>query len=221
VVLAVVDPGVGTGRRAVAIGTGAHADQGPHWLVGPDNGLLLPTAEAWGGVVRAVELTGSEGLARTFDGRDLFAPAAAHLTLGGDPGDLGPDLDPAGLEAGPVAADRPGRVASDTPGGITAVVLWVDRFGNVQLDLRPDDLATAGLSPGDAVEVAVGRDAIAGRARWVAAFAELDPGELGMLADANGRMALVCDRAPATGLLGGPGPGDRVRLVPERPAPRH
>jgi S-adenosylmethionine hydrolase len=219
VVLAVVDPGVGTGRRAVAIGTGARADDAPHWLVGPDNGLLVPVAQALGGVDRAVDLTGSGGVGGTFDGRDLFAPVAAHLALGGDPGALGPDLDPDHLQVAPPARGHPDPPADDQIGGITATVLWVDRFGNVQLDLRPDHLAAAGLAPGDVVGVAVGRDAVAGRARWVRAFAALDPGELGMLVDANGHIALVCDRAAATCLLGAPGPGDRVRLIPERPAP--
>ena len=131
VVLAVVDPGVGTERRAVAIrvrgGTGgdpppsspplssAEAGQ-PSWLVGPDNGLLVPMAAALGGVDRLIVLDRPPdprpGSGPTFDGRDVFAPAAAHLARGGAPGSLGRDADPASLARPP-----PGAMDREPSGG--------------------------------------------------------------------------------------------------------
>ncbi len=88
VVLAVVDPGVGGGRRAVVLETAG--DTGPRWLVGPDNGLLVAAAELLGGVAAAVELAPpGPGSARTFDGRDVFAPAVADLCSGTELHQLG------------------------------------------------------------------------------------------------------------------------------------
>src|SRR5436309_8972651 len=94
--LAVVDPGVGGSRRALAL-----RDAEGRLYVGPDNGLLVPAAERFGGIADAFELANPryalESVSRTFHGRDLFAPAAAHLALGVDPAELGPPLDPAAL----------------------------------------------------------------------------------------------------------------------------
>jgi S-adenosyl-L-methionine hydrolase (adenosine-forming) len=219
VVLAVVDPGVGSDRRGVAIGLADEPSPtgGPQWLVGPDNGVLLPLAVALGvREAREIDVVAaanrgwpSVGGARTFDGRDLFAPAAAHLVAGRPPEVVGPVIDPATLMAAP---SRPGP--SDDHGG-SVVISWIDRFGNVQLDLTPADVRDIAVGD-DQVDVEMEGAGTRHRARRVQAFVELEPGELGLLADANGRWSLVCDRASASNALGRPTVGDRVRLWPVR-----
>jgi S-adenosylmethionine hydrolase len=233
VVVAVVDPGVGTDRRAVALGL---AGPGPTWLVGPDNGLLIPGARTLGGVVRAIELRAgihrtSGAAGATFDGRDVFAPAAAHLVTGGDPAGLGPDIDPAGLVAAvPVGHPATDPVWAPDGSGVMAPVGWIDAFGNAQLVLAPDALARLGLVPGGPARVRVRSGAgpadtpgapvparwVEARwveARWVEAYAQLAPGELGLLTDANGRVALVLNRASAAAALLIAGPGTEVEVA--------
>ncbi|HZD64812.1 MAG TPA: SAM-dependent chlorinase/fluorinase [Acidimicrobiales bacterium] len=218
VALAVVDPGVGTSRRAIVVepaDLGSRA-AGPDGLVfvGPDNGLLLPAVEALGGAARAVALppasypvvprvVGAPGEAGpTFDGRDVFAPAAAALARGADPLDLGTEIDPATLVPGPQVVSR------TVPGGVAAPVVWVDRFGNAQLALAPDDGGPVGSVVG--LELAGGTRASARRVR---AFADLDPGEVGLVVDSSGLLALVCDRRSAARHLG-VAQGDEVVLRP-------
>jgi len=117
--LAVVDPGVGGRRQAVALRVGGS------WYVGPDNGvfgLVLATADQDRvPVVEAWSLKVPDGASPTFHGRDVFAPAAAHLAGAGPASDLGQKLDPAGLQ----------RVALDPPR-----VLFADNFGNLVTSLR-------------------------------------------------------------------------------------
>src|SRR5207237_739042 len=130
--LAVVDPGVGGVRRPLALRDGEG-----RLYVGPDNGLLLPAAERYGGVAAAHELANPSyalgHVSRTFHGRDLFSPAAAHLALGVPLGELGPPIDPGELVR--LEIPQPERIA----GGIRATVLAVDRFGNAALNLTRDD----------------------------------------------------------------------------------
>jgi S-adenosylmethionine hydrolase len=216
VVLAVVDPGVGSKRRGVAIEVGT--DVGPRWMVGPDNGLLLPAADLLGGRRRALALAGTS----TFDGRDVFAPAAAHLVGGGAPEDLGPPIDVDGLVALP-AGSVPVSVAD---GVLTTSVTWVDGYGNVQLAGDGPAWEQVGVVPGATVLVDLdpiptdgrrGQESVSppgrpARARPVSSFTSLDPGELGLLVDANGRHALVLDRASAASALGIAGPGTVVRV---------
>jgi S-adenosylmethionine hydrolase len=222
VVLAVVDPSVGTRRRAVALETGGSP---PRALVGPDNGLLAAPAEAAGGVRRAVALDRREVARRaaalgspssrvpahgpTFDGRDLFAPAAALLALGLDLGELGPPLEPASLMPTPRPHCRVRR------GEVEVEVVGVDRFGNLELGAGPEEAAAAGLpAPGGALLVVPTNPTkgTAVPARRVVAFGELDEGEVGLLVDSAGSLALVVDRASAAARLG-LGRGDRVRLA--------
>ncbi len=203
VVLAVVDPGVGGDRRGVAVET---AGRSRRWLVGPDNGLLVPAAERAGGIAGAVALAGRS----TFDGRDVFAPAAAHLAAGGDPGELGPAVEPASL-ARPPTRPPAGR---DPSGGLVTAVRWIDGFGNVALDAAPGDLDALGPAGGGRAEVVVGSRIFF--ARRVAAFAALAPGELGLLADADGHLSLVEDRASAARRLGPVGAGTPVVVRPTR-----
>src|SRR5690606_23664863 len=126
VVLAVVDPGVGTDRRGVAIEVGG----GQSYLVGPDNGLLASAVAMSGGATAAVELANPElqlpAPGATFAGRDIFAPAAAHLCNGVALDELGPAIDPLHLLPGLIPIPR------DADDGLAAEVLWVDRFGNCQ-----------------------------------------------------------------------------------------
>lgn len=205
VVLAVVDPGVGTARRAVAVEVG----DGAAVLVGPDNGLLAPAVALVGGASRAVELTSPvhrlEAPGPTFDGRDVFAPAAAHLCLGVPLEDLGPEIDPAGL--------RPGLVPLPQPedGGLGAEVLWVDRYGNVQLNVGPDEVDA--LVPGATEVVGVRVEDTTRTAHRVRAYGDLAPGRLGLATDSYGLLAVVLDRRSAAAELG-LSAGDAVTLVP-------
>lgn len=149
VFLAVVDPGVGTVRRALAVETASGAT-----LVGPDNGLLAPAWEQLGGAARAVEITSERVLLHpvspTFHGRDVFAPAAAHLAAGVAPAELGPAVDPAGLV-------RLTPLASRVEGGqLHGAVLLVDHFGNLSLNLSREELDRVGVGIGDPVEVHIG-----------------------------------------------------------------
>jgi S-adenosyl-L-methionine hydrolase (adenosine-forming) len=193
VVLAVVDPGVGTDRRLLGV------DCGQATLVGPDNGLLAPAVAMLGGPRAVVTLTSPEhrlpAPGPTFAGRDVLAPAAAHLAAGGDLADLGDPVDPATLVPGVLGLPRP---LDD--GAIEADVWWVDRFGNCQLNCGPDELSAAGAEPGGTVEVLVGDRAKS--ARWVEAYADARPSELVLLVDSYGLLALALDRESAAAEYG-------------------
>ena len=140
--LAIVDPGVGGPRRPLAL-----RDAEGRLYVGPDNGLLLPAASRQG-IDQAHELANPEyaleSISRTFHGRDLFAPAAAHLATGVPLEELGPPVDPEGL----VRLDLPGPVVRD--GAIHATLLYVDSFGNIALNLDRDDVEALGIVVRDA-----------------------------------------------------------------------
>jgi hypothetical protein len=209
VVLAVVDPGVATSRRAIAIEVAG----GDGVLVGPDNGLLAPAVALAGGAGRVVELTNPEyrldAPGATFAGRDIFAPAAAHLCNGVDLEALGPLLDADLLVPGLVPLPQ---IADDH--AITQV-LWVDTYGNVQLNVGPDDL---GAELRDAVEVRAHQPAdptggIVRIARPAAAFADIGPGSIGIVTDSSGLLTLAMDRRSAAEELG-LSEGDQVTLRP-------
>lgn len=202
--LAVVDPGVGTARRAVALATLGGA------LVGPDNGLLVPAADALGGVVAAVELTEFllEPVSATFHGRDVFAPAAAHLALGRPLTELGPELDPAGLIRLPVP------LTSAVPGRLTTEVLGVDGFGNVQLAAGAADLDAAGAVPGRRVHVEIGGRSV--EARVGRTFADVPPGSAVVLLDSAARVAVAVNGGSAAAVFGGR-VGEAAVVLVERP----
>jgi S-adenosylmethionine hydrolase len=211
VVLAVVDPGVGTHRRAVAVEVGG----GQSYLVGPDNGLLAPAVAMVGGATAAVVLDNPEyhlpPVGTTFDGRDVFAPVAAHLCLGVPLERLGTPIDPVKLLPGVLPVSEEGQ-----DGTITAEVLWVDRFGNVQLNVDPHQLdgwpAAVGIQVGDDDHERV--------ATRVTTFAEIPIMTIGLLADSYGLVALAANRSSAARELG-VGETDRVvlRRVEGRVAP--
>src|SRR5712691_5820688 len=144
--LAVVDPGVGGARKALAL-----RDGGGRLYVGPDNGLLVPAAEKLGGIVEAWELTNTaymlEPVSHTFHGRDVFAPVAAHLAGGIALEELGPGVEPASL----VRLELPEPEIGEAT--IRATVLYVDRYGNVQLNLARGDIERVGVVPGRRVEL--------------------------------------------------------------------
>ena len=191
--LAVVDPGVGGIRRPLAL-----RDASGRFYVGPDNGLLLPAAERFGGVAAAHELANPqyalESVSRTFHGRDLFSPAAAHLALGIPLGELGPPIDTGEL----VRLDVPQPAHED--GGIRATVLGVDRFGNAALNLTRDELEEASIVPGTTVEVAAGGN------KWFAVaartFADAREGDLILYEDSYRNVAVAVSRGSAAQLLG-------------------
>ena len=189
--VAVVDPGVGTGRRGLVV-----IDPEGRRLVGPDNGLLTPFL-GHGARIRAIAERGGvipSPRSATFHGRDLFAPAAGYLARGGTPGALGPEVnDPVRL-AVPVAR-REGEA-------LLGEVLGADPFGNLITSIRESDL-------GGAVPVKVD---VGGRAaRFVRAFGDGERGELLALVGSSGRIEIALREASAAASLGGR--GLLVRLV--------
>lgn len=201
--LAVVDPEVGARRRAVALRTAAEG----RLLVGPDNGLLAPAAERFGGVAEAVEISESpwrlEPLSATFHGRDLFAPVAARLAGGAPLASAGTPLDPAEL----VAPERTEpRHEADA---LVAHVVGTDAFGNVVLDAGHDHLVASELRLGDLIAARAGSR----RVRGVVArtFSDVAPGALLLYEDAGGSLALAVNGGDAAALLGLRA-GDEVRL---------
>ncbi len=202
VVLGVVDPGVGSARRGIALRAGAGDGR---LFVGPDNGLLLPAAELDGETVaEAVQLPRPRGTpgAATFDGRDVFAPAAAALCNGARLTELGTELDPGGL----VRLLLPHPRHSRLPDGRIVrwcQVDWVDRFGNLQLSAAPsDDDPDAFALAWPAGEAGRSLGSTDRMVRRVRAYADLREGELGMIVDANGHLALVVREGSAAELLG-------------------
>ncbi|HET6533188.1 MAG TPA: SAM-dependent chlorinase/fluorinase [Actinoplanes sp.] len=192
---AVVDPGVGTARRGIAIGTPKGV------LVGPDNGLLVSAAEALGGMATVVELANKDwflgDVSRTFHGRDVFAPAAARIAAGTSLSDAGPAVDQAGL------VRLPDPVVAIGDGWIEAEVLTVDRFGNVQLAATGS--ALSGLGP----ELTVNGNV---RARRGATFADVDKGDLLVYEDSAGQVGIAVNNGRAVVVLS-VRPGDVVRVA--------
>ena len=209
VVLAVVDPGVGSDRRALAVEVGEDGDgdaAGTAVLLGPDNGLLAPAVALAGGARRAVSLTNTDyhldAPGPTFAGRDIFAPAAAHLALGVDLADLGDAADPYSLLPGIVPLTR------EEDGALIGEVLWVDRFGNAQLNVGPDEVAAMG----DRVLVRVG-DRAPRLALRVTNYAALKAGQVGLVVDSYGLLSVALNRRSAAEELK-IGSGDPVTLQP-------
>lgn len=200
--LAVVDPDVGSPRRALAVRTGDG-----RLLVGPDNGLLVPAADRTGGIENAYEITNREyalhPVSATFHGRDIFAPASAHLAKGLDPAELGP----------PLAAD--GLVRLEIPQAdigerrIRATCLYVDRFGNIQLNVHADQLEPLGIVPGRQIEVVLAMDRFYAMAART--FAEARAGDIILYEDAYRNIALAISRGNAAATFG-VRPGMEVRL---------
>jgi hypothetical protein len=209
VVLGVVDPGVGTARRGIGLEVALPAG-GTTSFVGPDNGLLVAAAEAAGEapVASAVELHRDPvppDRGATFDGRDVFAPAAAALCLGTPLAALGERIDPGSLVRLMGGVVEMGRCC------LRAEVTWVDHFGNLQLAATMADARVAGMPTTGTIELTALTDAGRGdpdclprslvpdgvRLRCVEAFGELQQGEFGLLVDSNGHLAVVAGEASA------------------------
>ncbi len=203
--LAVVDPGVGSPRRAVAVRVATD----DRILVGPDNGLLWPAIERFGGAEQAVDVSLSdlrlEPISATFHGRDVFAPVAAHLARGTALADAGEDINPASL----VRIEAPEPVIES--GRVIAHVVSVDGFGNAALDLGDRHLPDSGLRMGRQVTVEVAgtpRDAV-----FALTFADVPDGGLLLYEDSNGSIALAINRGDASAELGLE-PGTEITLRP-------
>ena len=192
--VAVVDPGVGTARRAIALGTPSGL------LVGPDNGLLIAAADALGGITDAIELTNAawhgERVSATFHGRDIFAPVASRLSLGAPLSDAGDAVAVGDL------VRLPPPIVTRGEGYLEAEVLTVDRFGNVQLAATADDLARLGT------HVTVGGM----RAVRTTTFGEAPPGSLIVFGDSAGHAAVAINGGRAVVALGLE-PGDVIRVA--------
>jgi S-adenosyl-L-methionine hydrolase (adenosine-forming) len=205
--LAVVDPEVGARRRAIALRT---ADE-DRLLVGPDNGLLLPASERFGGIAEVVEISESpwrlEPVAATFHGRDLFAPVAARLAAGEPLAEAGAPLEP--VELAPLDVPR----ARQAPGALVATVLGVDGFGNVSLLADHADLAAAGLRIGHPVAVSAGDGRL--DATYARTFADVEPGDALVYEDAARTAAIAVNTGDAASALR-VRPGDEVTIAAAR-----
>jgi S-adenosylmethionine hydrolase len=203
--LAIVDPGVGGPRRAVAVRT---REEG-HLLVGPDNGLLPPAIDHLGGAAEAVDVSRSpfrvEHPSATFHGRDLFAPVAAHLALGRELEEAGEAIDPAGLERQPVSRPRLEHHRA------FAHAERIDGFGNISLDLCPADLDGHPLA--GSPRVSVGSRKRRRTATRAMAFEEVPDGRFLFYEDSSGRMAIAVNRGDASEVLD-LRVGDMVELEP-------
>jgi S-adenosylmethionine hydrolase len=202
--MAVVDPGVGGDRKAVVVRGGEHV------FVGPDNGLLVPAAERLGPIDEAVEITSSEHvlhpISATFHGRDVFAPVAAHVANGVELGELGPAVEPGSL----VRLDVPEPGIGE--GRIRVTVLYVDRYGNVQLNVTTDDLSRAGMAPGDQVEIDLGFESYF--ARVATTFADVRTGDILVYEDSYRNLAVAINGGNAADMLSArPGAELRIRLA--------
>jgi len=215
--LAVVDPGVGAERRAVALRL---ADG--RVLVGPDNGLLSLAAGSdggsgsgsgsgsdGGGIIEAADIGLSrfrlEPISATFHGRDIFAPVAARIAAGESLADCGMPLDPAELVV--IAPPQPGR----DNGTLVAHAVYVDRFGNVQLDVQHADLAGSGLRLGHRVELQSRSGSAV--AQFARTFADVGAGELLVYEDASRTLAVAVSGGDAAARLG-LAAGDELRIRP-------
>jgi S-adenosylmethionine hydrolase len=204
--LAVVDPGVGSVRRPVIL-----SDRDGRVYVGPDNGLLVPAAEC-AGIEAAHELANPEyaleSVSRTFHGRDLFSPAAAHAALGVPLQELGPPLSPDAL----VRLDLPQPSFGD--GVVGATVLYVDRFGNMQLNLTREHLDRVDVVPGTRLElVFAGERYYATAART---FGDARPGEIVLYEDSYRNVAIAINRGSAAEMLAAHS-GQSLELHLDRP----
>jgi S-adenosyl-L-methionine hydrolase (adenosine-forming) len=188
--VAVVDPGVGTARRGIALKT----TEEDRILVGPDNGLLSLAAQRFGGIAEVVDVARSrhrlEPVSATFHGRDLFAPVAAHLAAGAELADAGDPIDPDEI----VRLDMPLAFLED--GELYAHAVGFDRFGNIMLDVEHAELTGSGFRLGHGVEVN-GRPGV-----YATTFADVPAGELILYEDAYKTLALAVNRGSARELLG-------------------
>jgi S-adenosylmethionine hydrolase len=201
--VAVIDPGVGTERWALALRTENGA-----FLVGPDNGLLVPAAEALGGILEVVLLTNERyhvhPVSNTFHGRDVFAPAAAHLAAGVGLSELGEAVDPASL----VGLSLPGVEEEGVSEGVTARIISIDRYGNARLSVLQEE---SGLKYGAALRIDAGDGEMP--VRYLETFGSAKAGELVLVPDSHWRLSLAINKGNAAHALGLK-VGGKVRMTP-------
>jgi S-adenosylmethionine hydrolase len=182
VALAVIDPGVGTERRAIA----ARTDWGT--LIGPDNGLLAPAVAMVGGADKIVSIENPEVMlpapGATFHGRDIFGPAAAVIASGqATLEELGPEVDSDAV----VPLMLP--LVEHSEDSVVGEVLWVDHFGNAQLNISPQDLQLVGIGPGTDIVLKIGSAEFG--IEWVDAYGNVEEGEGLLHIDSYGQMAVA------------------------------
>jgi S-adenosyl-L-methionine hydrolase (adenosine-forming) len=201
IVLAIVDPGVGTARKAIAVEAGAMT------FVGPDNGLLAPAVAMLGGARSAVALTNDDfhlaAPGATFAGRDIFAPVAARLASGVPFAEFGEAIDPVTLTPGIVPLSR----IEDDYSAIHGEALWVDHFGNVQLNIGPDEVSGFGEI------LSLTWNGKTRTVRVLGAYGEIKGGEVGLVIDSYGLLSVCVDRSNASRELG-LGAGSAVTIAP-------
>lgn len=214
VFLAVVDPGVGTDRKAIAARTSVG------YFVGPDNGLLAPAVAMVGGADLIVSL--EDGRYRlpaeggTFDGRDVFGPAAAVLASDqAEIGELGPKLEPGLISPLLIPLAEPAG-----NGAVRSSVLWIDTFGNIQFNVGPEDLGALGISLGDDVLASFNMEET--RVPWASTYGDVAEGEPVVHVDSHGQIAIAVRGGRAddvfafgvgdTVVLGRPDGGNRIPL---------
>jgi len=202
--LAVVDPGVGTPRRALAVRTATE----DRVLVGPDNGLLSPALERLGGAVEAVDVSFSrfrlEPLSATFHGRDIFAPIAAHIARGASLAEAGE----------PIEGDSLIRIEVPEPeidaGRVVAQVVSLDHFGNAELNLADRHLPATGLRLGRPITIETGGSSHS--AVFALTFADVPDGGFLLYENSYGRLSVAVNRGDAGADLGLE-PGTEVILL--------
>ena len=199
--LAVVDPGVGSERRGIALRSGDG-----RYFVGPDNGLLIPAAEACGGVAEAVAIENPQimlqPVSRTFHGRDVFSPAAARLAAGMPLAELGPPIDPAAL----VRRSGPDHRLEGSV--LHAPVQYIDRFGNIQLAVSAGELDGL-FTVGRMAEIDTGDDRY--YARCSVTFADVGAGEFVLYEDSSGLLSFALNQGNAAELTA-TGVGDEIAV---------
>lgn len=212
VVLAIVDPGVGSARRGVAISVAG----GTGIFVGPDNGLLAAAIALAGGAEKAVVLNNSEyqlvAPGNTFAGRDIFAPAAAYLCNGVPLDELGDEIDPELLLPGIVPLPR------ELDGGLQGEVTWVDRYGNCQLNISSDDIVGWGKQIRIVITNLATGERVVRSLPVVDNFSQI-AGGIALVVDSYGMLAICVDRGSAALELH-LGPSDLVALSPDSPSGR-
>ncbi len=202
--LAVVDPGVGSGRLCLIVQAGDGS-----CLVGPDNGLLIPAASRLGGIASSCKIENRQLMAarpsRTFHGRDIFAPAAAHLALGVAPEEFGDEVAVSDLVTLTASAPRLHE------GHLHAVVTHVDRFGNLQTNVSVNELAGIGLDLGSVIEVRV--EGHCTLVPYRETFASVTVGEPVVIEDSYGLLSLAVNQGSAADRFQG-SLGARIVLGP-------
>lgn len=190
--LAVVDPGVGSDRRAIVV-----RSRWGETFVGPDNGLLVPAATSCGGIANAFEIADKRFMltpvSRTFQGRDVFAPAAAHIAAGVSPSEMGPEISAEGL----VQLDIPAAWVHDDH--LHGEVLQVDRFGNLQLNIQSAQLEGLGLIGNGHLEIRLEGHRL--HVPMGSTFADVDTGSYVLIEDSYRQLSLAINKGDAAAKL--------------------